>query len=457
MNELWPHQIAEIPLLLKRNRLLAWEPGTGKTRAILEAFRLKMDDDPAARMLVIVPANIRTQWMEVSHAAGFSVQELTTKTRSFSLSTDITIVSYHALLNVSVWKRLMSVPRWDVLTLDEAHYTKTPSTKWTKAIFGARKNSPACLMRRAGLLWMMTGTPIMLDPSDLWVMVSRVFTDILDATGIQNRQQWVQRWCTGYDTPYGFKITGARDPDQLHALLAPHMSRVKKREVLPQLKEPLVDKFRLPPRPLKISSIDNEELRRLIELLEGDDDGLSLDLLDSDPQVNVLRREIGLAKADEVADIIVEETAQTAEKQIVFYQHTDVGMAILRRLKEAGLKPVLYNGQTTAKQKLLNKESFLRDPACQVFIGQIDASGTGLDGLQAVSRRVHIVEEPWTPGKLDQIVSRADRGGQTRQVHATIYVIAGSHDERVSKALERRARVIAAVVDGNPQDKRKAA
>lgn len=455
MTDLWPHQVAEIPLLLSGSRLLAWEPGTGKTRAILEAFARVKAAQPAARMLTIVPANLRTQWAEVAREMGFTAQIIDKQSGRPDATSDLVIVSYHGIVNKALWQALMK-PKWAVLTLDEAHYCKTPSTTWTKAVFGARKNSPACLMRRADKLWMMTGTPMMLDPSDLWVFVSRVFTDILDKTEIQNRQQWVLRWCQGYDTPYGFKITGARDPDELHKLLSPYMSRVRKREVMPQLKEPLLDKFRLPPRKIEVSAIDNEELKRLIELLEGDDDGLSLDMLDSDPQINVLRRQLGLAKADEVADIIAEEAAQTGDKQLVFYQHTDVGMAIFRRLKEVGLKPVLYNGQTTSKQKLLNREAFINDPAVRVFIGQIDASGTGLDGLQIASR-VHVVEEPWTPGKLDQIVSRADRGGQQNQVHATTYVIAGSHDDRVSKALEKRARMIAAVIDGQLTKKRKAA
>lgn len=447
MSELWPHQAAEVPRLLSGHRLLAWEPGTGKTRAILEAFRHKKLATPAARMLVIVPANLRAQWAAVALEAGFSVQDLTPKD-TFSKLADIVVVSYHAILNVKMWKTLMA-EQWAVLTLDEAHYCKTPTTKWVKGIFGARKNSPACLMRRSAVMWLMTGTPITKDPSDLWVFVSRLFTDILDSEGIQNRNQWIERWCLGYNTPYGFKVTGARDSARLHELLAPYMSRVLKKDVLKDRKEPLFDRFRLPPRKIDLSEVGAEEIARIAELLDGDFD---LSELENDPAVTSLRKLLGVSKALEVGDLIVDEVRNTGAKQLVFYHHTDVGMSIFKLLHGEGLKPVIYNGNSTAKQKQMALHLFKNDPECLVFIGQMDASGTGLDGLQIASR-VHIVEEPWTPAKLDQVVSRADRGGQLGQVHVTSYVIAGSYDEKVSKKIEERTRIINAVIDGQKEGK----
>jgi SNF2 family DNA or RNA helicase len=244
-------------------------------------------------------------------------------------------------------------------------------------------------------------------------------------------------------------VTGARDSARLHELLSPYMSRVLKKDVLKDRKEPLFDRFRLPPRKIDLSEVGAEEIARIAELLDGDFD---LSELENDPAVTSLRKLLGVSKALEVGDLIVDEARNTGAKQLVFYHHTDVGMSIFKLLHGEGLKPVIYNGNSTAKQKQMALHLFKNDPECLVFIGQMDASGTGLDGLQVASR-VHIVEEPWTPAKLDQVVSRADRGGQLGQVHVTSYVIAGSYDEKVSKKIEERTRIINAVIDGHKEGK----
>lgn len=439
---LWPHQVEEIPHLVAGHRLLAWEPGTGKTRAVLEAFASLPSP---RRMLVVVPANIRTQWVEVARSYGFTVQELADTRTAADADSEIVVVSYHAIIRKPVWQSAMR-PKWDVLALDEAHYCKTPSTKWTKAIFGARKDTKACLMRQAKRMWMLTGTPMDKDPSDLWVIVSRVFPLVLTAGGfeITKRSEWVTRWCRGYDTPYGFKVTGARDPGQLHMLLKPHMSRVKKRDVMPWLKEPIFEPFYLPPRKIEVEG--SKELEALLAAI-GDDNDAVIEALAADPQVATLRRAIGLSKAAEIAEAIAEELTATGEKALVFFLHTDVGRGVHMKLSEAGLNPVMYDGKMSREVKERNKERFIKDPAVRVFVGQITASGTGTDGLQ-IAQRVFIAEEPWTPGALDQVVSRADRGGQEGQVYVTSFRIKGSYDERVAKALALRARMVGQVIDG---------
>lgn len=435
MTELWPHQSEEIPRLVSGHRVLAWEPGTGKTRVTLEAFK-----KIGGRMLVIVPANVRYQWDFHARELAFRTQLIEKTTTAIDPTAEIVIVSYHGVIAATVWKSAMR-QTWNVLTLDEAHYCKTPSTKWTKAIFGARKDSPASLFNKSKRCWMLTGTPILNDPSDLWVIVSRVFPHLLEKFEIKNRQQWVQEWCSGYDTPYGFKVTGARKPQLLNSLLAPHMSRVKKSTVLKELKEPLIDSFRLPPRPIKIDASLDPVLQKLMAILDMDDFG---ELEDFDPQVSTLRRLIGMEKAGEVAEFVREELT-AHDKIIVFYIHTACGERIYNDLHDHGA--VIYNGKMSASAKQHAKEAFINDPDCHVIVIQIQAGGTGTDGLQ-IAQRVILAEDPWTPGVKEQAIARAHRGGQTGQVHATSIVIAGSFDERVTKTLERKARIVSAIIDG---------
>ena len=442
LREYWPHQIEAAPRLVAGHYLLAWEPGTGKTIASLLALRqIKMQTAGPVRMLTVVPANVRYQWFFVAQEYGFRTQLIENTTTKVDPSAEVVIVSYHGVVSKTVWTSAMKLS-WDVLTLDEAQYCKTPSTKWTKAIFGAKKNSPASLFRKAARCWLLTGTPIMNDPSELWVFASRVFPALLEEGSIENRKQWTYRWCKGYETPYGFKVTGARDAAKLNQMLQPYMSRVKKSVVLSGLAEPLIDMFRLPPRRIRMPMELDPVLQRVMAMLEQED--ADLDALEADPQVATLRRIIGLEKAKEVADFCKEELI-SHDKLIVFYLHTDCGVRICEELM--GYGAVLYNGKMTPATKQKHKERFINDPGCHVIVIQIQAGGTGTDGLQ-IAQRVIIAEQPYTPGLQDQIISRAHRGGQQGQVHATTVVIAGSFDDKVVKMVERKARMINQVIDG---------
>lgn len=430
---LWPHQRDALPRLLQGHQLLAWEPGTGKTVGALTALRQLQ-----GRALIVVPAAVRYQWLDAATELAFKTQLVESRRTAIDPKAEVAIVSYHMVTAPDVWKSAMS-QEWAALILDEAHYCKTPSTKWTKAIFGARKNSPAALYRRARHVWALTGTPIMTDPSDLWVLVSRLFPDAAENT----HAEWIARWCTGYNTPYGFRVTGARNPAHLARLLTPFMTRVRKADVFKDRREPLHDRFRLPPRKVTANS---PVMDQLLAMMEDDAARAFAGMSGGDPEIARLRRELGLSKAAEVADYVVNELAP-GEKCLLFYQHTDVGLELAKRLLQAGLEPVLYRGGMSTTLREHDKRRFIHDPDCRVFIGQIQASGTGLDGLQ-VARRVIIAEEPWTPGALDQLISRADRAGQKHQVHVTSVVIAKSYDDKVSRALERRKKIIKQVIDG---------
>lgn len=448
---LWDHQTKYLPYFLAGHHLAAWEPGTGKTVGALSALKaLSRDKARHGRALFIVPANVRYQWLFNAERFGFRAQLIENRKMAVDPSAQVVIVSYHAVIAPDVWRSAMLL-KWDVLVLDESHYCKTPSTKWTKAIFGARKSTPACLYRRADRVWCLTGTPVMLDPSDLWVMVSRLYPKALEDGNVQNRKQWIYRWCQGYETPYGFRVTGARDADQLHELLKPFMSRVRKRDVFKNRKEPLFDRLRLPPRKVTVTAGLSDAIERLLERLadEGDDAAaFAVRELAAQPGVMELRRELGLSKAKEVAEYVVSEMrGLPGEKCIVFYQHTDVGNAIFKALDEAGFAPALYRGGVASRKREADKQRFINRPECRAIVVQQQAGGIGLDGLQ-IARRVFIAEEPWTPGQLDQIISRADRGGQEGRVHATSIVIAGSYDEKMARVLDRRARMVAQIVDG---------
>jgi SWI/SNF-related matrix-associated actin-dependent regulator 1 of chromatin subfamily A len=109
------------------------------------------------------------------------------------------------------------------------------------------------------------------------------------------------------------------------------------------------------------------------------------------------------------------------------------------------LEPIDGRKSPNARQKAV--DDFRGRDNVRVFIGNIQAAGTGLDGLQEVCSRCYLAEPDWVPAQNEQAVSRLDRIGQKDLVSAEIFVAPGSISEKILvKALEKM-NVIHRVLD----------
>ena len=75
----------------------------------------------------------------------------------------------------------------------------------------------------------MSGTPALNNASELWTM--------LYVCGVYKYDypQFLRDFCTGYHTPYGFKITGTKNAEALQGLLEGFMLRRTMAEVRPDI------------------------------------------------------------------------------------------------------------------------------------------------------------------------------------------------------------------------------
>jgi SNF2 family DNA or RNA helicase len=86
---------------------------------------------------------------------------------------------------------------------------------------------------------------------------------------------------------------------------------------------------------------------------------------------------------------------------------------ISEHLEEMGIGVARYWGEVSNDQRRENKIRFIEDPNCRVFVGQVRAGGTGVDGLQEVSNTmVYFSNEFGLTSRL-QSESRTNRIGQT--------------------------------------------
>ena len=210
-------------LASKTNALLADVPGAGKSAQVIRACDLTA----SANVLVICPASVRQNWQrewerfspldrpcQVVLPGGPAPCEYGVVIIGFEMA-----VTYAAALKAA---------QFDTLIIDECHALAHRQAKRTKAIYGASSRSLgiASTCRR---VYRLSGTPM---PSD----ASQIFTHLKSAgLATESYYDFVFRFTTGYDSNYGYTVTGHRNVEELKARLAPFMLRRTKEEVLPDL------------------------------------------------------------------------------------------------------------------------------------------------------------------------------------------------------------------------------
>lgn len=436
MKAAWDHQKAVVPRLLNSNFILIWEPGTGKTLPLLEAAKLR-----GGRALYLGPPAIRTQVAQEAQTFGCfaakDIQVITSGKDRVAPQAKLVICSYDHSVDSKVWKQLFGLA-WDSMILDEAHTLKNSAAKRTRAIYGARLNSPGALFRQAGRVWCATGTPVVNDPSDLWTHVSRLFPQVLDTLGIERKEQWLDKFCHVRRTPYGPQVTGGKNLPELKAILKSIASRTRKADVL-ELPPLHITQQWLPPAEIDLANVPEEALQELHSLLQKN----AADRIERlAPALSTLRRRIGLAKARHAAELIVTELNSGIGKIIVFYQHTDVAKEMYAAINGRVVvgQCLIYSGGLSTGKRDAIVGQFTTDPKCRVLFAQIQAAGVGLN-LQCADR-VLLVEPAWTPALNEQAIARAYRAGQTKKVWASFLCLESSVDELITSALIRKQRII---------------
>ena len=359
--------------------LLADNPGLGKTLQVIDAAE-KLGFQ---RIIVVCPASVRMNWYAEIEACGAN-------------ETSWHVISYEQACKLEL--RDDYAP--DLLVLDEVHFLKTPTSKRTQAIFGNEKG----LARRARYKWCLTGTPVLNRPRELYPVLKTLASECIAPYDTFNR--FAQRYCGAYYDGRSINTRGASRLDELAARLTPFMLRRTKADVMPELPAKIITRI-----PLKLTPA--EMLGVVVAETEiGDREAFVSSAMENFSQLgdaSHLLHVAGLAKVDEVVKF-VKDLLETEDKVVVFMRHREVGARICAAF--AG-NAVLYQGGMSDMGKQHAIDLFVNDPGIRVFIGNIQAAGTGINGLQQVASSVVFAELDWVPGVMSQAVDRLHRIGQT--------------------------------------------
>jgi SWI/SNF-related matrix-associated actin-dependent regulator 1 of chromatin subfamily A len=429
--ELYPYQQAGAAWLGARKcALLADEMGLGKSaQAIAAAAQTN-----ACTITVVCPASVKENWRRefqrfwpADHAV-WDFDEL-----------DLDVISYDKAADyLKQWDR--GGPTRDLLIVDEAHMAKTHTAKRTKAIFGPKCDGVDGLVERADRVILLTGTPMPNHPAELWPALRALAPETITSTNGAPYSYWqfVSKYCKTKDNGFSIQIVGAKNHDKLKAALEPFMLRRLKSEVLQDLPEITFDELYVEG---KVTGA-GEEIEKVRAALEAD--GVE-GLRKVAPHVATLRRLTGLAKVAPVVEWVREWLESTDRKIVLFAQHREVIHGLCFAFDDLGeeFDYEFIDGSIDATERQRKIDRFQNGNA-RIFIGQIQAAGTGIT-LTAASDLL-FVESSWVPAENSQAAMRIHRIGQKNACLVRFATLAGSIDEQIQRAVARKTADITRIV-----------
>ncbi len=144
-------------------------------------------------------------------------------------------------------------------------------------------------------------------------------------------------------------------------------------------------------------------------------------------------------------DLFVEllrEARESQQKVVIFSQYLGMLDIIEQYLQEQEIGFAALRGATQNRKEQL--QLFNQNPACEVFVGSLQAAGLGID-LTAGSVVIHY-DRWWNAARENQATDRVHRIGQTRGVQVFKLVTKGTFEEKIDAMIVRKGQLMEDVV-----------
>ena len=452
----YEHQIAGFNFGLQNDRwLLGDEMGLGKTKQVIDIAVAKKLSRGYKHCLIICGVNgLKWNWRnEVKIHSNEGAYILGQKSKGDRITIGSNQDKYNDIINL--WERdeyfiitnvesLRDTEIADALkqacecgligmiAFDECHKAKNPTAQQSKGI----------LQLQADTMIAMTGTPLLNNPLDLYI--------ILHWLGYEKHKFYSFRkhYCNfgGFG---GYEIISYKNLDELQDRLNEIMLRRKKEEVLDLPDKVYIDEFvEMSDKQKKIYNEVTAEIKENIDQIKMASNPLAelIRMRQATGFTGILSSKVmESAKLDRMMEL-VEEATFNKKKVIIFSNWQQMIDPIFDRLDEAGYTVGQITGQTPDNQRQQLVDKFQNTDDIQIMLGTSGAMGTGITLSEAT---VEIfMDEPWNMALKEQCVDRAHRIGQKQNL--TIYTIMckDTIDERVHELVEKKGMMADAMVDG---------
>jgi SWI/SNF-related matrix-associated actin-dependent regulator 1 of chromatin subfamily A len=383
--------------------------------------------------IVICPASVKynwfLKWLEiVGPDRTISVIESEeTKKRPRIWNTDVVIINYDIIGKKQGKGSTVKFPElasilWKMFIFDEAHFLKEESSQRSKVARMLTKKSQA-------IIQMLTGTTTMSKPSELWNLLVILKVDSLIAN---NWVEYIQRYCNGHRDKYGWVYSGATFLLELNKKLRDTCYlRREKRDVLLEL--PPVEKVVLEVPVTNQKDIDyaNENLLDFLYETKGEDAYESAMGAEGLVKLSVLRQ-LAIQGKLKAIEQFLRDWKVCGKKLLIFGIHREP----LEYLSEKFNSKLLAGGITAIKKQTIIQDWISNDEP--FLFANMSSAGTGVDGLQTVCSNMLVIELPWRPSDLEQLVARIDRSGQTDPSTVRFMLSQNTIDKLIWKMLEEK-------------------
>ena len=438
----------------KRSFILADDMGLGKSLQALTIYGMRLwmqqkKGKPLGHMLVVCPVSLKYNWLdEIEKFTGYQgiVLEGTPTKRRKQIeeyaalpAPKVLIVNYEQV--ISHLKELNDL-EFDMVAADEAHYLKNHKSKRTKAY--------RALNIKSHLL--LTGTPLLNNPSELWVMLDRVMP-----TKWGTYYQFIRRYCAfgGYE---GKQILGVKNEAELRQRMAPIMLRRLKKDVLDLPEVQIIRReVRLLPEQKKVYNEIVEEMR----IQDADEDSAMGQTIDN-PLTKYLRLKqvcgtlatvLGPDKdASAKLDAAIEDMdtfISNGEKVVVFTQFRGVLDAYSKRLEKQFPKvPLFYlHGGVDKDDRQNIAKAWAAVDGPSIILGTFPVMSVGLNLTAA--KVMQFLDKDYVPAINQQAIDRCNRIGAslTQPIQVFEYIAAKTAEERIEQLLAQKVAINDAVIE----------
>lgn len=325
-----------------------------------------------------------------------------------------------------------------MIAADECHKMKNPSSQQGKAF----------LKLQAETMIAMTGTPLMNNPLDLFI--------ILKWLGYEKHAFYAFRkhYCVmgGFG---GYEIVGYRNLDELQEQLNDIMLRRLKADVLDLPEKTYIDEYvEMTAKQAVIYKEVTAEIKSNIDNIKMANNPLAelIRMRQATGYTGILSSTIQeSAKLDRMEELIA-DAVENGNKVVVFSNWTQMTTPIAKRLSK--YNPAVITGEinTDTRQQMIDK--FQNNNSCKVIVGTIGAMGTGLT-LTAGTVEIFL-DHPWNRALYDQAVDRCHRIGQRNNVTIYNLLCKDTIDERIWQIVNKKGLMSDYMVDGKVEGMHKA-
>lgn len=451
----YDHQIVGFNYGLQNDRwLLGDEMGLGKTKQVIDIAVAKKLIKGYKHCLIVCGVNgLKWNWRnEVYTHSNESAYILGQKVKGNKISigsnkdklNDVknlaNIDSYFIITNVETLRdetineelqKLCKDGTIGMIAFDECHKAKNPTTQQGKGI----------LKLQAETMIAMTGTPLMNNPMDLYI--------ILKWLGYEKHAfySFKKHYCVmgGFG---GYEIVGYKNLDELQEQLDDIMLRRKKEEVLNLPEKTYIEEYvEMSPAQKKIYNEVTNEIKDNIDQISIAPNPLAelIRMRQATGFTGILSSTVQeSAKLDRMEEL-VEEAKENGKKVVIFSNWTQMTDVIYTRLTTKGFRIAQITGETPDAQRQSIVENF-QAGRYDAIIGTSGAMGTGLT-LTAGTVEIFL-DEPWNMALKEQCVDRCHRIGQKDNLTIYTLMCKDTIDEKVHMLVENKGKMADMLVDG---------